>query len=141
MTDSAELWIVSCETITAVTTGVDASPLMTWGSIEGTPLHLETDVTPTPGPSFKIPKASRREELAIRLAEKASKVNRERKKAAAHAARWGTVRSLDIVLQKLHSWTLARCRHIFLSALSLLLCLFPQPCCVEAEAGCHSYHK
>lgn len=60
---------------------------MTWGSIEGTPFHLETDITPGPGPSFKIPKVSRREELAMRLAEKANKANRERKKAAAHAAR------------------------------------------------------
>lgn len=66
--------------------GVDASPLMTWGSIEGTPFHLETDVTPMPGPTFKLPKIPRREEIAFKLAEKANKANRERKKAAEQAA-------------------------------------------------------
>ncbi len=66
--------------------GVDASPLMTWGSIEGTPFHLDTDITPMPGPSFKLPKVPRREEIALKLAEKANKANRERKKAAELAA-------------------------------------------------------
>lgn len=66
--------------------GVDASPLMTWGSIDGTPLHLETDVTPGHGPTFKIPSIPRREEIAHRLADKATKSTRERKKAAALAA-------------------------------------------------------
>ena len=69
------------------TPGVDASPLMTWGSIEGTPIHLETDVVSTSAPSFKMPKPPKREALAHRLADKANKANRERKKAAAEAAR------------------------------------------------------
>ncbi len=66
--------------------GVDASPLMTWGSIDGTPFHLETDITPMPGPSFKMPKVPRREEIAIKLTEKVSKAQRDRKKAAEQAA-------------------------------------------------------
>lgn len=66
---------------------MDASPLMTWGSIDGTPFHLETDLTPHSGPTFKMPKTPRREEIANRLVEKAAKANKERKKAAAMAAR------------------------------------------------------
>lgn len=37
--------------------GVDASPLMTWGEIEGTPFRLDASDTPIPksaGPSFKV---------------------------------------------------------------------------------------
>ena len=56
--------------------------MMTWGTIEGTPLHLETDVVATPGPVFKIPKASKRDQLAQKLAEKASKNQQEKKQAA-----------------------------------------------------------
>ena len=67
---------------------MDASPLMTWGSIEGTPLHLETDVTPGRGPTFKIPAVPRREEIAHRLADNVTKSTRDRRKAAALAARW-----------------------------------------------------
>ena len=71
--------------------GVDASPLMTWGSIGGTPVHLDTDVVPGPGPTFKIPTVPRREELAHQLADKATKSTRERRKAAAVAARYGAI--------------------------------------------------
>lgn len=56
--------------------------MMTWGTIEGTPLHLDIDITATPGPVFKIPKNSRRETLAHQLAEKASKGQREKKRFA-----------------------------------------------------------
>jgi protein DGCR14 len=70
-----------------ILSGVDASPLMTWGSIEGTPVHLDTDVVPGPGPTFKIPTVPRREELAHQLADKATRSTRERRKAAAVAAR------------------------------------------------------
>lgn len=66
--------------------GVDASPLMTWGSIDGTPVHLETDIVPGPGPTFKMPKIHPREELGHRLADKATKTTRERRKAAAATA-------------------------------------------------------
>lgn len=60
---------------------------MTWGSVEGTPLHLDTDVTPGHGPTFKIPDVPRREAIAHKLADKVTKSTRERKKAAALAAR------------------------------------------------------
>lgn len=65
--------------------GVDASPLMTWGEIEGTPLRIDA----TPAPSFKIAEPPRREQLAHSLVEKASKQHREKRKkamAAAHAS-------------------------------------------------------
>jgi len=63
--------------------GVEATPLMTWGAIEGTPLRLDA----TPAPSFKIAEPRRREQLAHSLVEKASKQHREkRKKAQAKAA-------------------------------------------------------
>lgn len=67
--------------------GVDASPLMTWGSIGGTPLHLETDVTPGRGPTFKMPTILRREQLAHQLADNVTKSTRDKRKAAALAAR------------------------------------------------------
>ena len=56
--------------------------MMTWGTVEGTPLHISGDITPTPGPTFKIPKTPRRDELAHQLAEKASKSLREKKRVA-----------------------------------------------------------
>ena len=61
--------------------GVDMSPLMTWGSIEDTPLKVD-DVMATPGPQFKLPKISRREEIGLKLSEKASKASSEKRKAA-----------------------------------------------------------
>eukprot|EP00794_Sanderia_malayensis_P013759 gene13759-15198_t len=68
--------------------GVDASPLMTWGEIEGTPLRI--DATPggaTPGPTFRVPEPSRREQLGHKLVEKMSKQHRDkRKEALARAA-------------------------------------------------------
>lgn len=62
--------------------GVDASPLMTWGEIEGTPFHLESDIIATPGPTFKMPKAPKRDELAHKLADKVTKRQRDKKKQA-----------------------------------------------------------
>ncbi|KAI8970938.1 nuclear protein DGCR14 [Pilobolus umbonatus] len=52
------------------------SPLMTWGSIEGTPLLVSG--SETPGPRFSLPKVSRREELGMKLSEKASKAYRKK---------------------------------------------------------------
>ena len=64
---------------------MDASPLMTWGELEGTPMRL--DATPSSNaPSFKIPEPSRREVLAHSLAEKASKQHREKRRKAFAAA-------------------------------------------------------
>lgn len=64
--------------------GCDASPLMTWGSIEGTPTRIDTDCRPytASGPSFKMPKISTRERIASRLVDQAIKRSRERKKTA-----------------------------------------------------------
>ena len=65
--------------------GVDASPLMTWGTIEGTPQLLDTDVTPAHGPAFKLPKESVREKVALKLADQVGKANRLRKIASIRA--------------------------------------------------------
>ena len=65
--------------------GVDASPLMTWGEIEGTPFLLEgsqTPITQTPGPVFKIPGIPKRDQIAMDLAEAASKAHRAKKEEA-----------------------------------------------------------
>ena len=60
---------------------------MTWGSIGGTPLHIETDVTAGHGPTFKMPTVQRREQLARQLADKVTKSTRDKRKASALAAR------------------------------------------------------
>ena len=74
--------------------GVDESPLMTWGEIEGTPFRLDGGGTPamqTPGPTFKMPEVTRREELAMELAENASKAHRAKKESALkHVTRLAT---------------------------------------------------
>ena len=62
--------------------GVDASPLMTWGGIEGTPMRLNN----TPAPNFKIPEPPRREQIAHSLVEKTSRQNRDKRKKAFAAA-------------------------------------------------------
>ncbi|XP_068759311.1 splicing factor ESS-2 homolog [Montipora capricornis] len=65
--------------------GVDASPLMTWGSIEGTPFRLDGGDTPipgTPGPTFKMPEPKRRDQLGLALAEKVSRQHREKRRQA-----------------------------------------------------------
>ena len=66
--------------------GVDGTPLMTWGEIEGTPFRLDGSDTPlvhrTPGPLFKIADVPRREKLAMDLAEKASRAHRAKKQEA-----------------------------------------------------------
>ena len=81
------MWYYVCFSYIPLLAGVDASPLMTWGSIDGTPFRLDTDITPSSGPTFKMPKIPKREELAIKLAEKSANATRERKKAAILAAR------------------------------------------------------
>ncbi|KAG2232862.1 nuclear protein Es2-domain-containing protein [Thamnidium elegans] len=52
------------------------TPQMTWGSIEGTPLLISG--SETPGPQFSLPKISKREELGMKLSEKASKAYRKK---------------------------------------------------------------
>lgn len=68
-----------------VTSGVDASPLMTWGSIEGSPFRLDggdTPITGTPGPTFKMPEPKKRDQLGLALAEKVSRQHREKRRQA-----------------------------------------------------------
>lgn len=70
--------------------GVDASPLMTWGEVEGTPFQLDGSQTPllkkhTPGPTYRMPKLPNRERLGLQLAEKASQKHRLKKAKAATA--------------------------------------------------------
>ena len=66
------------------------SPLMTWGEIEGTPFRLDgsdTPVRPSTGPSFKINESSRRETIALALAEKVGEKIRAQKQKAMDTAR------------------------------------------------------
>lgn len=67
------------------------SPIMTWGEIDGTPFRLDGGDTPlrnTPGgPSFRINENSRRENIAIALAEKVSEKMRNQKQQALNTAR------------------------------------------------------
>nr|XP_040224901.2 splicing factor ESS-2 homolog [Anopheles coluzzii] len=71
--------------------GVTDSPLFTWGEIEGTPFRLDggdTPLHPSAGrPSFRIMETSKRENLALQLAEKAAEQSREKKAKAIEAAR------------------------------------------------------
>jgi len=55
--------------------GVESSPLMTWGNIEGTPLLLDPASTPiidVKGPQFKVPDTPKRDKVAMALSDKAS---------------------------------------------------------------------
>ncbi|KAM8719061.1 hypothetical protein ACLKA7_011722 [Drosophila subpalustris] len=70
--------------------GVAFSPIMTWGEIDGTPFRLDGGDTPlrnTSGPSFRINENSRRETIAIALAEKVSEKMRNQKQQALNTAR------------------------------------------------------
>lgn len=66
--------------------GVDESPFITWGEIEGTPLRLESEDTPIDiggsgdGPHFKIPLPPARDVMAHSLSRDASRKLRERSK-------------------------------------------------------------
>ena len=72
--------------------GVDESPFMTWGEIEGTPLRLETEDTPVgiggngEGPHFKIPAPPTRDARAHALSRDAARSLRE--KAKFHSPRY-----------------------------------------------------
>lgn len=71
--------------------GVQDSPMMTWGEIEGTPFRLDGSDTPirpsSIGPSFRIAETSRRENIGLELAEKAGERMRGQKAKAIEAAR------------------------------------------------------
>uniref|UniRef100_A0A7N0TED6 Uncharacterized protein n=1 Tax=Kalanchoe fedtschenkoi TaxID=63787 RepID=A0A7N0TED6_KALFE len=66
--------------------GVDESPFITWGEIEGTPMRLEPEETPIgiggsgDGPHFKIPSLPSRDEKAHSLSREAARKLRERSK-------------------------------------------------------------
>ncbi|OWM79758.1 splicing factor ESS-2 homolog [Punica granatum] len=66
--------------------GVDESPFVTWGEIEGTPLRLEPEDTPIDiggsgdGPHFKIPQPPARDVKAHSLSREAARKLRERSK-------------------------------------------------------------
>lgn len=71
---------------------IDSSPLMTWGEIEGTPFRLDASDTPLRssslgGPSFKIAETSKREALALQLAESVSEKHRQKKMKAIETAK------------------------------------------------------
>ncbi len=51
----------------------DASPFTTWGTIEGTPILLDTN---TRGPVFKVPETPKREELAHKLVDQSTKAKK-----------------------------------------------------------------
>lgn len=71
--------------------GVDATPLMTWGQIEGAPFKLDGSDTPrsviSSGPSFKIAEQPKREKLAFQLAEKVRERHRDTKRKALENAK------------------------------------------------------
>lgn len=63
---------------------------MTWGELEGTPFRLDGSDTPlrtSSGPSFRIAETSRRETIALQLAEKAGERMRGQKAKAIETAR------------------------------------------------------
>ncbi|KDP29898.1 hypothetical protein JCGZ_18467 [Jatropha curcas] len=66
--------------------GVDESPFITWGEIEGTPLRLEPEDTPIDiggngdGPHFKMPNPPARDVKAHSLSREAARKIRERSK-------------------------------------------------------------
>ncbi|XP_061361158.1 uncharacterized protein LOC133305052 [Gastrolobium bilobum] len=66
--------------------GVDESPFITWGEIEGTPLRLDMEDTPidiggsADGPHYKIPSAPARDAKAHSLSREAARKLRERSK-------------------------------------------------------------
>jgi protein DGCR14 len=75
--------------------GVDQSPFMTWGSIEGTPLIVETE-TPLrghSGPTFKIPDTSRREKLVHELVDESNKQKKQKMLGSKKDVRYSPMRS------------------------------------------------
>ncbi|KAL3691780.1 hypothetical protein R1sor_005431 [Riccia sorocarpa] len=70
----------------SLTPGVEQSPFMTWGEIEGTPLRLEAEDTPVgiggsgDGPQFKIPAPPTRDARAHTLSRDAARSLREKAK-------------------------------------------------------------
>lgn len=89
--------------------GVDESPFMTWGEIEGTPFRLDaSDMTPSfdNAPNFKIPDVPIREQIAQGITEKIAQRYRDKRKAAIRQAEklhsktpsFGSIRSSERLL-------------------------------------------
>lgn len=53
------------------------TPMMTWGTVEGTPLMISSGQE-TPGPRFSMQQLSKREQLGMKLSEKASRAHRRK---------------------------------------------------------------
>ncbi|XP_041059530.1 splicing factor ESS-2 homolog isoform X2 [Carcharodon carcharias] len=70
--------------------GVNDSPMVTWGEIEGTPFRLESSESPhvdrTPGPAFKILEPGRRERLGLKMVNEVAAKNRTKKQEALRKA-------------------------------------------------------
>lgn len=69
--------------------GVDQTPFMTWGEIEGTPFLLDASdvsIQKTSGPVFKMPEIPERDEIAAGLAEQFNREHRKRKEKAMRRA-------------------------------------------------------
>ncbi|RCN39998.1 hypothetical protein ANCCAN_14076 [Ancylostoma caninum] len=83
--------------------GVDDSPLMTWGEIDGTPFRLDAADVQVPvgnASSFKMPEVPFREQVAQGITDTIAKRYRDKRRAAMHAAekahrtpRFGSARS------------------------------------------------
>ncbi len=70
--------------------GVEESPFLTWGEIEGTPFRLDAGDTPVPstvGSPFRMMESSKRERIAFELAEKVSKNYRDKKQKTIEVAK------------------------------------------------------
>eukprot|EP00116_Pleurobrachia_bachei_P006177 sb/3466439/ len=72
--------------------GVDASPLMTWGEVESTPLRAEGSGTtparnPSASPAFRIPQVPTNDRLGLAMAERMNKKHKERHSKAMTAMR------------------------------------------------------
>uniref|UniRef100_A0A1I7XS81 Uncharacterized protein n=1 Tax=Heterorhabditis bacteriophora TaxID=37862 RepID=A0A1I7XS81_HETBA len=69
--------------------GVDDSPLMTWGEIDGTPFRLDaTDIQPSidHAPTFKMPEVPYREKIAQSINDTIAKRYREKRRTAMEVA-------------------------------------------------------
>ncbi|CAL8142712.1 unnamed protein product [Orchesella dallaii] len=70
--------------------GIEDTPFLTWGEIEGAPFRLDASDTPVsgaPGTPYKMMATSRRERLALELADKFSSQLRDKKKKALEVAK------------------------------------------------------
>lgn len=91
--------------------GVDDSPLMTWGEIDGTPFRLDgSDIQPPVEnvPTFKMPEVPFREQVALGISDTIAKRYRDKRRAAVEAAekahrtpRFGSVHSSALSLATL----------------------------------------